>query len=104
MPTLHPPPNLAVARPTYGRRSSPATTTRDASMTNIAEYEETVGAAKRGHPRGLYVLFGAEMWERFSYYGMRALLVLYLAKLLLLPGHADNVIGLGALKSLFASV
>lgn len=33
-----------------------------------------------GHPRGLYVLFGAEMWERFSYYGMRALLVLYLTK------------------------
>ena len=31
-----------------------------------------------GHPKGLYVLFGAEMWERFSYYGMRALLVLYL--------------------------
>src|SRR3954471_14764517 len=33
-----------------------------------------------GHPRGLTVLFGAEMWERFSYYGMRALLVLYLMK------------------------
>src|SRR3954466_8606922 len=33
-----------------------------------------------GHPRGLYVLFGSEMWERFSYYGMRALLVLYLTK------------------------
>src|SRR5688500_1256755 len=31
-----------------------------------------------GHPRGLYVLFFAEMWERFSYYGMRALLILYL--------------------------
>jgi len=31
-----------------------------------------------GHPRGLYVLFGAEMWERFSFYGMRGLLVLYL--------------------------
>ncbi|MGF1644517.1 MAG: peptide MFS transporter [Thiotrichales bacterium] len=30
------------------------------------------------HPRGLYVLFFTEMWERFSYYGMRALLVLYL--------------------------
>ena len=30
------------------------------------------------HPRGLWVLFIAEMWERFSYYGMRALLVLYL--------------------------
>jgi POT family proton-dependent oligopeptide transporter len=31
-----------------------------------------------GHPRGLYILFGAEAWERFSYYGMRALLVLYM--------------------------
>ena len=31
-----------------------------------------------GHPKGLYVLFTAEMWERFSYYGMRALLVLTL--------------------------
>jgi len=31
-----------------------------------------------GHPRGLYVLFFAEMWERFSYYGMRAILVFYL--------------------------
>ncbi|KCZ51868.1 peptide MFS transporter [Hyphomonas pacifica] len=33
-----------------------------------------------GHPTGLYVLFFTEMWERFSYYGMRALLVLYLTK------------------------
>ncbi len=33
-----------------------------------------------GHPPGLYVLFTTEMWERFSYYGMRALLVLYLTK------------------------
>ena len=32
-----------------------------------------------GHPRGLYVLFFTEMWERFSYYGMRAILVLYMA-------------------------
>src|SRR3954467_15388863 len=31
-----------------------------------------------GHPIGLYVLFFAEMWERFSYYGMRALLMLYM--------------------------
>ncbi|SEL96377.1 proton-dependent oligopeptide transporter, POT family [Stigmatella aurantiaca] len=35
-------------------------------------------AAPKGHPKGLYVLFATEMWERFSYYGMRALLVLYL--------------------------
>src|SRR6185295_8195280 len=31
-----------------------------------------------GHPRGLFLLFLVEMWERFSYYGMRGLLVLYL--------------------------
>ena len=31
-----------------------------------------------GHPSGLYVLFFTEMWERFSYYGMRAILVLFL--------------------------
>ena len=31
-----------------------------------------------GHPVGLYVLFFVEMWERFSYYGMRAIFVLYL--------------------------
>ena len=31
-----------------------------------------------GHPKGLYVLFFAEMWERFSFYGMRALLILYM--------------------------
>ena len=31
-----------------------------------------------GHPSGLFVLFFTEMWERFSYYGMRALLILFL--------------------------
>ena len=31
-----------------------------------------------GHPRGLSVLFFTEMWERFSYYGMRALLILFM--------------------------
>ena len=45
-----------------------------------------------GHPRGLTYLFGTEMWERFSYYGMRALLVLYLTKYLLLPGHVEHVL------------
>ncbi len=40
------------------------------------------------HPRGLYVLFFSEMWERFSYYGMRALLVLYLTQHLLYERQA----------------
>ena len=57
-----------------------------------------------GHPRGLTFLFATEMWERFSYYGMRALLVLYMVKYLLLPGHADNVIGLAALKHALESL
>ena len=52
-----------------------------------------------GHPRGLSFLFATEMWERFSYYGMRALLILYLTKYLLLPGHSEQVIGLATLKS-----
>src|SRR5262245_14478171 len=52
-----------------------------------------------GHPRGLSYLFATEMWERFSYYGMRALLVLYMVKHLLQPGQAEQVIGYGALKA-----
>ncbi len=47
-------------------------------MTTSAEFEAPPSQKETGHPKGLYVLFGAEMWERFSYYGMRALLVLYL--------------------------
>lgn len=39
-----------------------------------------MGNVKSGHPKGLYILFFAEMWERFSFYGMRALLVLYMTK------------------------
>lgn len=37
----------------------------------------------KGHPKGLYLIFATEMWERFSYYGMRALFVLYMTKALL---------------------
>ncbi len=40
-----------------------------------------------GHPKGLYYLFFAELWERFSFYGMRALLVLYMTKQLLFEDH-----------------
>ncbi len=54
-----------------------------------------------GHPRGLAYLAFTEMWERFSYYGMTALLTLYMIKQLLLPGHAENVLGLDALRGLF---
>jgi proton-dependent oligopeptide transporter, POT family len=52
-----------------------------------------------GHPRGLTFLFTTEMWERFSYYGMRSLLVLYMTKYLLLPEHSGDVRGLVTVKS-----
>jgi proton-dependent oligopeptide transporter, POT family len=45
-----------------------------------------------GHPHGLFVLFFAEMWERFSYYGMRALLILYLTKHWLFADDKANMI------------
>ena len=45
-----------------------------------------------GHPKGLYMLFFAEMWERFSYYGMRALLIFYLTKHWLFSDGDSNVI------------
>jgi proton-dependent oligopeptide transporter, POT family len=51
-----------------------------------------------GHPRGLSFLFATEMWERFSYYGMRALLVLYMVKYLFQPEHMGQVVGLVAFK------
>jgi proton-dependent oligopeptide transporter, POT family len=57
-----------------------------------------------GHPRGLTFLFTTEMWERFSYYGMRSLLVLYMTKYLLLSDHSGNVIGLASLKGALESV
>lgn len=53
------------------------------SQADIAQQSRVLG-----HPAGLYTLFFAEMWERFSYYGMRALLVLYMLKGFL--GYGDT--------------
>src|SRR5262249_47436898 len=55
-------------------------TTMASSLTKDSVRPGTPGSEKTffGHPRGLATLFMTEMWERFSYYGMRALLPLYL--------------------------
>lgn len=54
---------------------------------------ETAQATK-GHPKGLYLLFMTEMWERFSYYGMRAIFVLYMTKMLLMgDAEASEIYG-----------
>jgi proton-dependent oligopeptide transporter, POT family len=55
-----------------------------------------------GHPVGLAVLACTEAWERFSFYGMQALLTLYMIDHLLVPGRAAHVPGLVALRGLLA--
>lgn len=57
-----------------------------------------------GHPKGLYYLAFTEAWERFSYYGMTALLVLYMVNQLLLPGHVENIVGFAGLRATVESL
>lgn len=58
-----------------------------------------------GHPSGLFVLFFTEMGERFSYYGMRSLLVLYMTSYLIAdPVRASEIFGYSALLSFLVSV
>lgn len=58
-----------------------------------------------GHPAGLFVLFFTEMWERFSYYGMRSLLVLYMVDHLFLnPQVRENLAGFSLLKGALEAV
>lgn len=49
-------------------------------------------ANAEGHPRGLYLLFFTEMWERFSYYGMRAIFILFMTKALLIATDQASII------------
>jgi POT family proton-dependent oligopeptide transporter len=61
--------------------------------------EKFKGKEYFGHPVGLFVLFLTEMWERFSYYGMRALLVIYMATYLFKdPERAKSILGYPALE------
>lgn len=57
-----------------------------------------------GHPRGLTYLAFTEAWERFSFYGMQSLLVLYMVKLLLLPGHIEKVAFFEPLHRLYGGI
>ena len=58
-----------------------------------AVFVKPAGKDVLGHPRGLGYLVFCEAFERFSYYGMQALLVLYLTQYLLLPGAVENIAG-----------
>ncbi len=56
--------------------------------------DTAVENVQKGHPKGLYLLFMTEMWERFSYYGMRAIFVLYMTKMLLMgDAEASEIYG-----------
>jgi len=75
---------------------------RDAGGTATGPF--VVGHAIPGHPKGLYYLAFTEAWERFSYYGMTALLALYMVNELLLAGHVERIAGFlqfrGAIEAL----
>lgn len=51
-----------------------------------------VTTAKQGHPKGLWVLFGTEMWERFNFYGMRTLLTLFIVHALMMSEEQSSII------------
>ena len=56
-----------------------------------------------GHPRGLAYIAFTEAWERFSYYGMQALLVLYMVNRLLHPRHVEHILWFGPFRHLIES-
>jgi len=80
-------------------------------MTAVAEPDDAapvVGQVHEpdflGHPRGLWYLAFTEAWERFSYYGMQALLVLYMVKFLLLQGQVEQVVGFATFRKLYGGL
>jgi len=64
--------------------------------------KQTMGHAMR-HPKGLFYLAFTEAWERFSYYGMTALLALFMVNQLLLPGHVENIGGFSGFRAAIES-
>jgi len=68
-----------------------------------AATSEAVGVPEEagffGHPRGLAVLGATELWDRISFHGMQALLTLYMAEQLFLPGHVERIVGFPTLRA-----
>src|SRR6266852_4362620 len=73
-------------------------TTAEATLTRAR------GATFLSHPKGLLYLTFTEAWERFSYYGMTALLALYMVNQLLLPGHVEHIGGFSGFRAALESV
>lgn len=75
-----------------------------AEATPELEIDDPSDKAFLGHPKGLAYLAFTEAWERFSFYGMQALLVLYMTKSLLLPGSVEQVAGIEQLRALLGGL
>jgi len=75
-------------------------------MTTIANdaHGERTPRQVFGHPRGLVILAGTELWDRISFHGMQALLVLYMVGQLFLPGHIETIVGFKAFRAVIEAV
>jgi POT family proton-dependent oligopeptide transporter len=69
------------------------------ALVTAADAATEADRAFLGHPRGLAYLSFCEAWERFSYYGMQTLLVLYMVRQLLHPGHIEHIAGFSAFRA-----
>ena len=74
----------------------------EAAASDVGEFAED--RRFLGHPVGLGYLAFTEAWERFSFYGMQALLVLYMTKELLLAGHVENVALFEEFRTLYGGI
>lgn len=73
-------------------------------MTSSAEAIAPSPENRFGHPKGLWVLAGTELWDRISFHGMQAMLVLYMAGELLNPGRIEHVVGFARYRAIVESV
>jgi POT family proton-dependent oligopeptide transporter len=73
----------------------------------VAEIVRTRLANRRdllGQPRGLFFIGATELWERISFHGMQALLILYMVERLLLPGHVEHIVGFARFRAIIEGV
>jgi POT family proton-dependent oligopeptide transporter len=75
-------------------------------MTTVANDASATADPRQifGHPRGLVVLAGTELWDRISFHGMQALLVLYMVGQLFLPGHIETIVGFKTFRALIEGI
>ncbi|HEY5290664.1 MAG TPA: oligopeptide:H+ symporter, partial [Caulobacteraceae bacterium] len=68
-------------------------------MTTAVETQPPRGRTIFGHPRGLAVLGLTELWDRISFHGMQAVLVLFMVDQLLRPGHVEHIVGFAPFRA-----